>query len=78
VKPPRLTWPQVVGRRLARHHLLERAPAGNLVRVIRVDAHRPLNRRQRSAVEEQALRVAQVLERECELEFGEVALRPHA
>src|SRR5437764_1628535 len=28
-----LTWPQAVGRRLARHHLLEPAPAGDLVRV---------------------------------------------
>jgi Winged helix DNA-binding domain len=65
----------LVGGRVA--GVWERKPKGKRL-VIRVDAHRPLNRRQRSAVEEQALRVAQVLERECELEFGEVALRPHA
>lgn len=45
--------------------------------LVRVDAHRPLNRRQRTSIEAQAERVAQVLERECEVEFGEVALRPH-
>ena len=29
-----LTWPQAIGRRLARHHLLEPAPATDLVQVV--------------------------------------------
>jgi hypothetical protein len=44
---------------------------------VRVDAHVALTRRQRSSLEQQAARIAQVLEREGELEFGEVALRRH-
>jgi hypothetical protein len=55
----------------------ERRPKGKRLRV-RVDAHQPLSRRQRGAVSAAAERVAQVLELECELEFGEVPLRPHA
>jgi hypothetical protein len=54
----------------------ERKPQGKRLR-IRVDAHRPLNRRQRSAVTAQAERAAQILELQCELEFGEVSLRAH-
>ena len=55
----------------------ERRPKGKKL-LVRVDAHGPLNRRQRAAVEGQAHRVAEVLERELELEFGEVVLNPHA
>ncbi len=65
----------LVGGRVA--GVWDRKPKGKRL-FIRVDAHRSLNRRQREAVEERAARVAHVLERECELEFGEVALRPHA
>ncbi len=54
----------------------ERRPKGKRL-LVRVDAHRPLSRRQRSSIEAQADRVAQILERECELEFGEVSLRRH-
>ncbi|TMC85279.1 MAG: winged helix DNA-binding domain-containing protein [Chloroflexi bacterium] len=54
----------------------ERRPKGKRL-LVRVDAHQPLNRRQRSSIEAQATRIAQILERECELEFGEVSLRPH-
>ena len=46
--------------------------------LIRVDAHRPLNARQRSAVKAQGHRVAQIFGREGEVEFGNVELRPHA
>lgn len=55
----------------------ERRPRGKRL-VVRVDAHVPLQRRQRASVEAQAERVAEILQRECEVEFGEVALRPHA
>ena len=65
----------LVGGRVA--GVWDRKPKGKRL-LIRVDAHRSLNRRQRQEVEEQAVRVARVLERECELEFGDVALRPHA
>ncbi len=54
----------------------ERRPKGKRL-LVRVDAHQPLNRRQRSSIEAQAARIAEILERECELEFGEVSLRPH-
>jgi len=46
--------------------------------LIRVHAYRKLNHRQRSLINEQAARVAQILERECDLTFGEVEPRPHA
>jgi hypothetical protein len=65
----------IIGGRVA--GVWERRPKGKRL-LIRVHAYRPLNRRQRSSVEAQAERIAQVLERECELEFGEVDLRPHA
>lgn len=55
----------------------ERRPKGKRL-LVRVAAHQPLHRRQRAAVEAQAERIAQILERDCELEFREVALRPHA
>jgi hypothetical protein len=54
----------------------ERVPRGRKL-LVRIGAHRGLNRRQRGAAEEQAARIASILERECEVEFGEVALRPH-
>lgn len=54
----------------------ERRPKGKRL-VIRVDPHRPLTHRQRSSIEQQAIRVAQILERDCELQFGQVELRPH-
>lgn len=54
----------------------ERKPKGKKL-LIRVGPHRPLSRRQRSAVEAEAERIAAILERECEVELGEVALRPH-
>jgi hypothetical protein len=55
----------------------ERRPKGSRL-AVRVDAHRPLTRRQRDAVAEQAARAAEVLESTCDLEFGAVELRPHA
>ena len=54
----------------------ERKPKGKRL-LIRVDAHVPLSRGQRSAVEAQAERVAQILEKQCDFEFGEVPLRWH-
>lgn len=54
-----------------------RKPDGRRL-AIRVDAYWKLNRSDRLAIEVQANRVAQILERECEVEFGPVALRPHA
>jgi winged helix DNA-binding protein len=54
----------------------ERRPQGKRL-VVRVDANRSLNRGQRASVEAQAQRVAAILERECELEFGPVEIRPH-
>lgn len=64
----------VVGGRVA--GVWQRTPKGKRI-VIRVDAHRPLTRRQRAAVELQAHRIAGILELECELEFGSVPLRRH-
>ena len=55
----------------------ERRPKGKRL-LIRVDAYVKLTRKQRSAVEEQAERVAHIMERGCELEFGEVRLRRHS
>ena len=54
----------------------ERRPKGKRL-LIRIDAYGPLNRRQRSAVEEQAERIGQILELKAEVEFGKVALRRH-
>jgi hypothetical protein len=53
-----------------------REPKGKRLR-IRVDAHVPLTRRQGDSVAAQAQRIAQILEKECELEFGPVPLRFH-
>lgn len=64
----------LVGGRVA--GVWERRPKGKRL-FVRVDAHVPLTRRQRSSIEEMAARIALILERECELEFGEVALRRH-
>ena len=64
----------LVGGRVA--GVWERRPKGKKL-LVRVDAHRALNRRQRSSVEAQTYRVAQILERELELEFGEVPLKFH-
>ena len=55
----------------------ERKPKGKRL-LVRVDAHQALKRGQRDAVAEAAERVAEVLELRCELEWGEVPLRPHA
>lgn len=55
----------------------ERRPKGKRL-MVRVDAYWPLQRKDRMAIEQQASRVAQILERECEVELGPVALRPHA
>ena len=65
----------LVGGRVA--GVWERRPKGSRRLLVRVDPHEPLTRRQRDAVAVQAERIAQVLERECELEYGEVALRRH-
>jgi hypothetical protein len=54
----------------------ERRPKGKRL-LVRVDPHRTLNRRQRASLEAQAQRVAAILERECEFEFGSVKLRFH-
>ena len=54
----------------------ERRPKGKRL-LIRVDPHVPLDRQQRASVEEQAERIARILQRESELEFGEVSLRRH-
>ena len=64
----------LVGGRVA--GLWERKPKGKRLRV-RVDAHETLSRRQRAAVEEQAERVAQILELQADVEFGGVSLRKH-
>lgn len=53
-----------------------REPKGKRL-LVRVDAHVPLTKRQRDTVAEQAQHVAQILERDCELEFGQVAKRFH-
>ena len=55
----------------------ERKPKGKRL-LVRVDAYWPLTRQHRAAIEEQAARIAAILERECEIEFGPVDLRPHA
>jgi winged helix DNA-binding protein len=55
----------------------ERKPKGKRL-LVRVDAYLPLTRKHRVAIEEQAVRIGAVLERECEVEFGHVDLRPHA
>ena len=55
----------------------ERRPKGKRL-LVRVDAYWPLKRKDRTTIEAQANRVAEILERECELEFGHVELRPHA
>jgi hypothetical protein len=55
----------------------ERRPKGKRL-LVRVDLHRPVSRRQRGLIEDQAERVSRILERDCELEFGDVALRAHA
>jgi len=54
----------------------ERKRVGRRLR-IRVGAHRPLSRRQRDSIAEQAERIAQIVELQGELEFGEVSLRRH-
>jgi Winged helix DNA-binding domain len=64
----------LVGGRVA--GIWKRRPKGKRL-LIRVDAHQPLTRRQREMVAERAERVAQVLELQCELEFGAVPLRMH-
>ena len=45
--------------------------------MVRIDAHQPVTRRQRSSLTEQAERAARVLELEGEVEFGPVPLRFH-
>jgi hypothetical protein len=55
----------------------ERKPKGKSL-LVRVDAYWPLTRKHRVAIEEQAVRIGAILERECEVEFGHVDLRPHA
>lgn len=55
----------------------ERKPKGKRM-LIRVDAYWPLTRKHRIRLEEQAVRIGAILERECEVEFGHVDLRPHA
>jgi hypothetical protein len=64
----------LVGGRVA--GVWERRPKGKRL-LIRVDAHQPLNRRQRDAIAVQAERIAEILESRCELEFGPVSLRRH-
>jgi hypothetical protein len=46
--------------------------------LVRVDAYWPLKGKHRAALEERAIRVGAILERECEIEFGPVDLRAHA
>jgi len=53
-----------------------REPKGKRLR-IRIDAYAPLTRGQRDDAAAQAQRIAQILEKECELEFGPVPLRLH-
>jgi hypothetical protein len=55
----------------------ERKPKGKRM-LVRVDAYWPLTRKHRAAIEERAIRVGAILERECEIEFGPVDLRAHA
>lgn len=55
----------------------ERKPKGKRL-LIRVDAYWAVKRKDRIAIEEQASRIAQILERECDVELGPVNLRPHA
>ena len=55
----------------------DRKPAGKRL-VVRVDAYWPLTRKHRAAIEQEAVRIAAILERDCDVEFGHVDLRPHA
>ena len=64
----------LVGGRVA--GVWERKPKGKRL-LIRVGADVPLSRPQRASIEAQAERIASFLERQCELEFGEVPLRFH-
>lgn len=64
----------LVGGRVA--GVWERKPKGTTL-VVRVDAHRDLNRRQRDAVAARAERIAQILGSKSEVEFGAVALKRH-
>jgi hypothetical protein len=64
----------LVGGRVA--GVWDRKPKGKRLH-IRVDAHRPLTARQRDAVAEQAERIAQIVELQCELEFTNLPLRRH-
>jgi len=45
--------------------------------LVRIDAHQQLSRLQRSHAELQAYRVAELLQRDVEVEFGEIEIRPH-
>ena len=54
----------------------ERRQKGKRLQV-RIDSFQPLSRRQRASIEGQAARIAQILEKEPEVDFGDVALRPH-
>ena len=53
-----------------------REPKGKCLRIT-VDAHTPLDRRQKEAIAEQAERVGEILELKGELEFGPLPLRFH-
>ena len=64
----------LVGGRVA--GVWERRPKGRRL-LVRIDAHQPVTRRQRSSLTEQAERAAGVLELEGEVEFGPVPLRFH-
>ncbi|HKW69944.1 MAG TPA: winged helix DNA-binding domain-containing protein [Candidatus Dormibacteraeota bacterium] len=64
----------LVGGRVA--GVWERKPKGKRL-LVRVGAEVPLTRLQRASIEAQAERIASILERKCELEFGEVPLRFH-
>jgi Winged helix DNA-binding domain len=55
----------------------ERRPKGKRLRV-RVDAYWSLKRKHRAEIETQAARIGTILERDVEVEFGNVDLRPHA
>ena len=64
----------LVGGRVA--GVWERRPKGKRL-VVRADPIWRLNRAQKAALEAQAYRVAEILQRECEFELGPVELRPH-
>jgi hypothetical protein len=53
-----------------------REPKGKRLRIT-VDAHAPLDRRQKEAIAEHAERVGEILELNSELEFGRLPLRFH-